>query len=716
MNNTAKNNKMIITGISGLLGNNLAVYFRSKYEILGLYHNNPVSISGIRTELCDISNLDSVGKIVEEFAPSIIIHCASLTNVDECETNREFTREVNVVGTGNLVKSTTGKNIRLVYISTDSVYDGEKGDYSEIDSTNPLNYYGITKLLGEEEVAKHDSSIVLRTNIFGWNIQDKKSIGEWVLGELQAGRSINGFNDAYFSSVYTMELARIIDIAIQKNVRGIYNCGCVDSCSKYEFALKIADCFGYSRTLVSPVSIEKHSFAAKRGKKMSLNVQKLQTDLAYRLPTIDQSIEAFYRDYMSGVPGEIKNQPVNARDKKEAIPYGRQWIDENDIQAVVNVLRSDRLTQGPKVDEFERMLCHITGARYAVAVNSGTAALHIACLSAGVKTGDEVITSPNTFVASANSAAYCGAKPVFADISSDTYNITSEKIEEKITSSTKMIIPVHFAGQSCDMEAIQKLVRNQEQASGHKIYIVEDACHALGSVYKGQKVGSCTYSDMTVFSFHPVKHITTGEGGAVLTNDVELYERLRRFRTHGITNNPAEISYKEHAYQAPEAVEPQINPWYYEQLDLGYNYRITDIQCALGHSQLSKLDSYCRRRREIVDKYNEAFKDSLALTIPYESENCDSNFHLYVLLFDWQRIGVTRVQLISILRAKGIFTQVHYIPVYTQPYYRATFETQWGDCPDAEAYYDKCLSIPLYAGMTDDDVDMVIKGILGSIK
>ena len=394
------------------------------------------------------------------------------------------------------------------------------------------------------------------------------------------------------------------------------------------------------------------------------------------------------------------------------IPYGRQSIDEDDIRAVEAVLRSDYLTQGPASDMFEKALAEKCGAKYAVAVNSGTAALHIACLAAGVAKGDEVITSPNTFVASANCAAYCGARPVFADISSDTYNITPEEIEKKMTGRTKMVIPVHFAGQSCDMEVIQKLARNHEQDSGRKIYIVEDACHALGSMYNGNAVGSCVYSDMTVMSFHPVKHITTGEGGAVLTNDEELYNKLRRFRTHGITNNPEEVIYAENAFQDPEAAQPLMNPWYYEQIDLGYNYRITDLQAALGNSQLKKLDQFKNRRREIVDMYNEAFKDIETIRTPFEADACDSNFHLYVLLFDWKEIGISRAQLMTDLRGKGVLTQVHYIPVHTQPYYRKTFSTQWGDCPNAEAYYNKCLSIPLYPGMMDDDVGLVTETIM----
>ncbi|MDY6793303.1 MAG: UDP-4-amino-4,6-dideoxy-N-acetyl-beta-L-altrosamine transaminase [Thermodesulfobacteriota bacterium] len=397
---------------------------------------------------------------------------------------------------------------------------------------------------------------------------------------------------------------------------------------------------------------------------------------------------------------------------KKTIPYGRQFVDEDDIKAVVKVLQSDILTQGPNTVEFESALCNIVGARFSVAVNSGTSALHIACLAAGVQRGDEVITSPITFVASANCAVYCGGKPVFADINPKTYNISPEEIERRITANTKAIIPVHFAGQSCDMEVIQQIVNNAEKKYRHKIYIIEDACHALGSKYKGNEVGSCVFSDMAVMSFHPVKHITTGEGGVVFTNDEKLDMKLKRLRSHGITSEPEEFFSKDLAFQPSGfSLQPSVNPWYYEQQEIGYNYRITNIQCALGLSQLKKLDVFCKRRREIVDIYNNAFADQKNLKTPFEAPDCNSNFHLYVLLFDFKNMNIDRGQTILSLRNKGLNTQVHYIPVHLQHFYRSNYGTGWGDCPNAENYYQKCLSIPLFPAMTAKDVHKVISTI-----
>jgi UDP-4-amino-4,6-dideoxy-N-acetyl-beta-L-altrosamine transaminase/dTDP-4-dehydrorhamnose reductase len=703
---------MLITGVSGLLGNNLAHYFRDKYDILGLYNSHPVSIDGMYTEKCELSHPGNIREIISEYNPEIIIHCASLTNIDECEGDRDTVKKINVMATGHIVEEAMDKDIRLIYISTDSVYEGIKGNYSEDDGINPQNYYGLSKYEGELEVLKKEESLILRTNLFGWNIQNKKSLSEWILGELKAKHRTNGFKDAYFSSIYTMELARVIHISIMKNLTGVYNCGALDSCSKYEFCLKIAECFGLDRTLITPISIDDFNFKAKRGKNLTLNVDKLQKALDYRLPTVDHSIEAFYRDYECGLPEEIKKNWDGRQEQSLDIPYGRHWIGVEDIQSVVNTLRSERITQGRKIEEFENALAEYCGAQYAVAVNSGTSALHIACVASEAKEGDEVITSPMTFVASANCAVYCGAKPVFGDIDPKTFNIEPEEIERRVTAQTKAVIPVHFAGQSCDMESIQEIVKRKEKQFNKKIFVIEDASHALGSMYKSRRIGSSLFSDMTVMSFHPVKHITTGEGGLVFTNNEGLYKKLKIYRSHGITSDPGDFLYRELAFQSPaDSQEPLVNPWYYEQAHLGYNYRITDIQCALGLSQLKKLEKFRKRRRQIVNRYNEAFKSVESIRIPFESPDCDSNFHLYVLLLNFEKIGIPRAQFMNKLRERGIQTQVHYIPVHTQPYFQKHFDTKWGDCPNAEEYYQKCLSIPLFPAMTESDVERVINEI-----
>lgn len=357
--------------------------------------------------------------------------------------------------------------------------------------------------------------------------------------------------------------------------------------------------------------------------------------------------------------------------------YGKQNITEDDINAVVEVLKSPYLTCGPTVKAFEQAICDYTGAKYCVAVNSATSGLHIAMMAAGIKEGDEVVTSPMTFLASANCARYCGATVKFADIEKDTANINPDEIKRHITSKTKAIVPVHFAGQSCNMEEISKIAKE------NNICVIEDAAHAIGSDYKDTKVGSCKYSDMTVFSFHPVKTITTAEGGAVVTNDEELYKKLCAFRSHGMHKDGE-----------------MVNDWRYEMRELGYNYRMTDIQAALGISQLKRLDAFKKRRREIVDFYNKNLKIKHLM----ESDFSNACFHLYPILVE------NREKFYFDARKVGLNLQVHYIPVHTQPYYQEQ-GYKWGDYPNAEEYYKHCISLPLYPELTDEDLKEIVKRI-----
>lgn len=376
----------------------------------------------------------------------------------------------------------------------------------------------------------------------------------------------------------------------------------------------------------------------------------------------------------------------------QQIPYGRQWISDEDVQAVVDALRSDWLTQGPLVSQFEQSIADTCGARFAVAVANGTAALHLAALAAGFGAGDEVITSPITFVASANCILYAGACPVFVDIDEHTYCMDPRQLHARITPRTRGLIPVHFAGQPCDMPAIHEVAKR----SG--LTVIEDAAHALGATYRHEgrtyPVGSCAHSDMTTFSFHPVKHITTGEGGVITTNDPGLYEKLRLLRSHGITRDPAMLAHEE-------------GPWYYEMQELGFNYRITDFQCALGLQQLSRLEPFVQRRREIAAAYQAAFRDHDEIIAPYERSDASSAYHLYVI----QLRTRDRLKVFNCLRDQQLGVNVHYIPVHLQPYYQR-FGHRRGDFPVSEGYYDRAITLPLYPSMTDQQVAAVIKVVL----
>lgn len=385
-------------------------------------------------------------------------------------------------------------------------------------------------------------------------------------------------------------------------------------------------------------------------------------------------------------PAIAGGNPV--RDTK--LYYGHQYIDKADVKAVEEVLTSDYLTCGPKVVELEKKLCDLTGAKYAVAVSNGTAALHIAAMAAGVGVGDELVTTPITFAASANCALYCGGRPVFADINPDTYNIDPERVREKLTDQTKAVVAVDFTGQAVPLDELLAICHDRG------VVLIEDGAHAFGTKYKGKPVGSI--ADMTTFSFHPVKTVTGGEGGAVLTNREDFYEKLLLYRSHGIT--------KEEAFYVNES----HGPWYHEQIDLGYNYRLTDIQCALIMSQMDKLALFAQRRREIVRRYDEAFSQIPQLFVQREIPESDTTRHLYILRIRPELLTIDRRGFFEAMMAENICCNVHYIPVYWHPYYEKLGYRR-GLCPNAEKLYEEMMSLPIYYALTDQDIDDVIMAV-----
>ena len=375
------------------------------------------------------------------------------------------------------------------------------------------------------------------------------------------------------------------------------------------------------------------------------------------------------------------------------IPYSKQKIDSDDINAVQKVLASDFITQGPKINEFERAIADYCGTKYAVAVANGSAALHLAALAAGLKAGDEAITTPITFLATANAVLYAGGTPVFADIDYDTANIDPDQIKRLVTRKTKAILPVDLAGLPCAIRAIHAI------AARHGLTIIQDASHALGSESQGEKVGSCRFSDMTIFSFHPVKHITTGEGGCITTNNKKYYEKLKALRSHGV-------------YRLTET-QQKLGTWYYEMKELGFNYRITDFQCALGLSQLSKLEDFIKRRIQIARRYDAAFSEfGEYLKVPAQQINNEKHvWHLYLLRLRLKKPSAIRRSLFEHLRSNGIYAQVHYIPIYKQPFYRKLLSGKKVNCPNADRYYDEVLSLPIFPSLSESETEKTISTV-----
>jgi len=410
-----------------------------------------------------------------------------------------------------------------------------------------------------------------------------------------------------------------------------------------------------------------------------------------------KSIETSAKGARTARPRHAKPGTCGQAARVPQIPYATQWIDENDIKAVVKILRSGWLTQGPAIEKFEKRVADYCGAKYAVAVCNATSALHLACLALDLKPGDTLWTSPNTFVASANCALYCGASVDFVDIDPRTGNLSVEQLRQKLEAAKqkgklpKIVVPVHFAGQPCEMAKIFALSKR------YGFRVVEDAAHAVGAHYQNRPVGDCRFSDVAVFSFHPVKIITTGEGGMLLTNRTELYEKFLRLRTHGITREPRFMDGEPHG------------PWYYQQVELGFNYRITDIHCALGISQMKRLGKFVRRRRQLARRYDKLLAN-LPLTLPWQHPDAESSWHLYVVRLQLDKIRKSHRQVFEELRAAGIGVNLHYIPVHTQPYYRQ-LGFKPGQFPEAVKFYTEAISLPMFARLTDAQQDRVVAAL-----
>ena len=678
--------KILFLGGSSLLAHSWCNQLHDKEHIIIGLNNRKSELDGFNSVKIDFNNLKNQ---IEKLKIDIIINCIGYTSVENCEINPEKAFEINRNLPFLLSKLSKELAIKLVHISTDHLFDGSSKMNNELIKPNPLNCYAKSKYEGELKVIKTDpNALIIRTNFFGFGPTYKKSFSDYIIDELTHKNELNLFSDVFYTPILVSDLSRAIEKLIQKNCIGVYNICSNERISKYEFGLKICDEFSFNKKLINEVSIKERNDLVDRPTEMSLSNKKLNNEGIF-IKSIDDQIRELKNQY-------YKNPKIDK--VKKIIPYGRQNISQSDIDSVVEILKSDYLTQGPKVIKFEKAIANYTNSSYGVAVNSATSALHISCMALGLSKNDIIWTSPISFVASSNCALYCGAKVDFVDIDSRTYNmsiealITKLEIAKKEDKLPKIVIPVHLSGQSCEMKEIFKLSKQY----GFKI--IEDASHGIGGKYLGEPIGNCKYSDITVFSFHPVKIITSGEGGMCTTNSPKISNLLCRYRSHGITR------------QKHEMTRDPDGPWYYEQLDLGYNYRMTDIQAALGLSQLERLDDFIKERHQIVKKYNLAF-EAKPITTPFQDPNNYSSFHLYIIRTKNTGKGLTRLDLFKKLREAGILVNIHYIPIYRQPYYKKIgYDSKY--FPESEKYYEEAISLPIHTLFSEEEQDYVIENVL----
>lgn len=693
--------KVVITGGTGLLAANLASQFKSEWNIKLTTRNSSTSKDSLY-ECLDLLNLNSLIEFLNTEKPDFLINAAGMTSVEQCESNYYQAYEANALTAKNIAQACKSTNTKLIHISTDHFSPGAQELSNEESIGIPLNHYAKTKLDGEYFVQSINSgAIIVRTNFYGWGHQLKKSFSDVVLGLSTNETTCELFEDVFFTPVHTSTLGKNIQALVEKGFSGIINICGKERISKHEFGTRLLSFFGHDSSLAKKGRISDRENLTQRPTDMSLDSSKVLEVLGPdSIPSLEEEFSVLKEEIENGIKEEISKFPPTY--PKRLICYGRQNIEDSDFEAVMQTLGSDWLTQGPKVQSFEDAVAKYVGSKYAVAICNWTCGLHISCLAAGVGPGDAIVTSPLSFVASSNSAIYCGATPLFADIDPETLNISPESIERLCSENknVKAIMPVHFGGLSCDMEKIKSI------ADKYGVKIIEDAAHALGGTHhSGEKIGSCALSDICGFSFHPVKNITTGEGAVITTNDEDIYRKLLRLRSHGINKFDDEFAYPERAFTNGER-----NYWYHEMQELGYNYRITDLQCSLGLSQLNRIDTFHKRRVEIAKKYDSEFSNFKNLTTTQSKTRESSGNHLYILKVDFEKIGKTRFQVYSEINEKyNIGLHLHYLPIPLNPYYEKNFDIPKSSIQNSIDYYQEAVTIPIYPGLGDAEVEKVIQ-------
>jgi len=649
-----------------------------RYKVVGLDRNLADFVHPGRWICMDLIDDARLKKVMAKESPDVVIHTVAKVDVDGCEKNPREAFRINRDLTRKLVRLMPSRT-KIVFLSTDQTFDGRKSFARETDPIHPINVYGKSKLAGEEAIRKSGKPyLIIRTNFFGWSSGRKKTFGEWLIQSLRQRDSIRLFKDFHFTPLYAGIVTQQISELVGRGAEGTFHLAGRDRVSKFDFGKALARAGRLSFPLKIGGKIGQDKNLAPRPKDLSLHPAKAEAFLGQKMPLVSQSLKAFLRDEHRW---EVKTQPPEKR--SHAIPYARQTINPIDIRYVQKVLKSDFLTQGPEIERFEREFADYVGAKYAVACSSATAGLHMSAMALGVGPGDLWWTSPNTFCATADAARRCGAEVNFIDIEWGTYNMNLALLEDRLRQAAqknrvpKVVAPVHFAGNPVDMDFLGSLRKRY----GFKV--VEDSAHATGATFRGGKIGSCRWSDLCVFSFHAVKIITTGEGGMVTTNSVELYEKLLRLRTHGISREARHRSTFHH------------HPWYYEKLELGNHYRLTDIQAGLGRSQLSQIENFLLQRRKITKTYDSELK-STGLELPETTHKANSSWHLYVVCVPEPWGPRARDQILEKLRNSGINANLHYTPVQAMNYYKNQALGCYFPCPLSKQYGERAISLPIF--------------------
>ena len=696
----SKKKKVVITGGTGLLGCSGALKLKDKWE-MSLWSRGYTGLFPWTTSrIVALEDLNSINAALDLDTPDVLIHAAGMTNVDDCEKNHYRSYISNVITTKLLAKACDSRGIKFVYISTDHL-TADKEASTELEIGFPVNVYAKTKLEGEFEALNiNPNSLIVRTNFVTWGNAHRKSFIDFIVDNLREKKNITLFEDVRFNPLTAELLLSYVDDLVTKGESGIFNLSADDKMSKYDFGMLVAKIFELDSSVIIKGQLKSNKELTKRPANLTTDNSKLKSVLGIKsTPSILGLVEGLKREEKYFKSEFEKCVVMNP--SKKIIHYGRQMIDDQDFESLLVSLDSNWLTQGPKVVEFEKAIANYAGAKYAVAMANWTCGLHMAVLAAGVGPGDYVITSPLSFVASSNCAVYVGAIPYFVDIDPKTLNLDPVKLKEacqKLGKKLKAIIPVHFAGAPCDMEKISAIAKDAGAV------LIEDAAHALGGRYTtGEKIGNCRYSDMVGFSFHPVKNITTGEGGMILTDDVEIYRRLLRIRSHGITKENDKFFHPENA-----TTKGLKNGWYYEMQEVGFNFRITDLQCALGLSQLGKIEKFASARLKWAKIYDQELPKLKNLKVMQDHLRDYSGNHLYVVKIDFARLKMARSELYAKFEEKGILLHLHYIPIYRQPFYEANYKVDLADFKNTEKYYEEVVTFPLYSSMTQEEMERIL--------